>query len=606
MLLSGEAGIGKSRLIAEAALRARDALVISGAATASGTAPYGPLVAALRARLRSEPTALTGCGPLTPHLALILPELGESAIASDRPTLFEAIRCAVAHLAHDRLVLMVLDDLHWSDEATLELLSALTEPLGELSLLVLGAYRSDGLPRDHGVRRLRHELRRAGRLDEVTLGPLVPDEVAVLLEATLGDRPAPSLVRSVQDATQGTPFFVEEFAGALRMSGALYAGRSGLELARHGEVPLPDTVRDAVLVSAAELSEQGHAAAEAAAVAGDPFDLELVVSLSSPEGVGELLECGLVREQADAAVFRHGLARDALYADVPWTRRRSLHRAIAEALEAAGAPSRELATHWLGARDGSRARDALLRAAAEAEAVHAFRDGAEAGRKALDLWPEGEEGGRRGEALERYARCTELAGELAEATRAWRDLAELRGGLARAEAQRRLAAVLAMRGERQPAFTARRLASEGFAAHGAPADAAIELLAMANQQRLAARHGEAIELARRAGSEADEADRLDLRLRAQGLEGMAQAKHDDYAAGVATVRDALAAALDNDMTAVAAELYQRLSLVLYEAADFGHAEEALETALALCEATGPSRGGDRLRVVPGLRAARAR
>jgi hypothetical protein len=84
----------------------------------------------------------------------------------------------VAHLAHDRLVLMVLDDLRWSDEATLELLSALVEPLGELSLLVLGAYRSDGLPRDHGVLRLRHELRRAGRLDEVTLGPLVPDEVA--------------------------------------------------------------------------------------------------------------------------------------------------------------------------------------------------------------------------------------------------------------------------------------------------------------------------------------------------------------------------------------------------------------------------------------------
>ena len=586
MLVSGEAGIGKSRLIAEVAVRARDALVISGAATSSGTAPYGPLVAALRVHLRSDPSAFAGCGPLMTHLALILPELGASDVVSDRPTLFESIRCAVAHLARDRLVLMVLDDLHWSDEATLELLSALAEPVGELSLLVLGSYRSDGLPRDHGVRRLRHELRRSGRLDEVTLGPLVPDEVAVLLAAAFGDRPAPSLVSSVHDATQGTPFFVEELAGALRVSGALHAGRGGLELARHGEVPLPDTVRDAVLVSAAELSEQAHAAAEAAAVAGDAFDLELVVSLSSPEGVGELLECGLVREQAGAAVFRHGLARDALYADVPWMRRRSLHRAIAEALEAAGAPSREIATHWLGARDSSRSRDALLRAAAEAEAVHAFRDGAEAGRKALDLWPEGENDGRRAEALERYARCAELAGELAEATRAWREIAELRDGIGRAEAQRRLAAVLELRGERQPAFTARRLASEGFAGHGAPADAAIELLAMANQQRIAARHGEAIELARRAGSEADEADRLDLRLRAQGLEGMARAKHDDYAAGVATVRDALAVALDNDMTAVAADLYQRLSLALYESADFPHAEEALETALALCETTG--------------------
>ncbi len=590
MLVSGDAGIGKSRLIAEVALRARDALVISGAATSSGTEPYGPLVAALRVRLRSDPSALVACGPLTPHLALILPELGVPPVASDRPTLFEAIRCALAHLAGDQLVLMMLEDLQWSDEATLELLTALAEPLSELSLLVVGSYRSDGLPRDHGVRRLRHELRRCGRLDEVTLGPLVPDEVAVLLATALGDRPAPSLVRSVHDATHGTPFFVEELAGALRVSGALRAGRAGLELVRHGEVPLPDTVRDAVLVSAAGLSEQGRAAAEAAAVAGDAFDVELVVSLSSLEGVGELLECGLVREQAGATGFRHGLARDALYADVPWTRRRSLHRAIAEALEAAGAPSREIASHWLGARDGSRARDALLRAAADAEAVHAFRDGAEAGRKALDLWPEDadedEDGGRRAEALERYARCAELAGELGEATRAWRDLAELQDGLARAGAQRRLAAVLELRGERQPAFIARRLASEGFAAHGAPADAATELLAMANQQRIAARHGEAIELARRASSMADAADRLDLRLRAQGLEGMARAKHGDYAAGVAAVRDALAVALDSDMTAVAADLYQRLSLALYESADFRHAEEALETALALCQATG--------------------
>jgi DNA-binding NarL/FixJ family response regulator len=453
-------------------------------------------------------------------------------------------------------------------------------------LLVLGAYRSDGLPRDHGVRRLRHELRRAGRLDEVALGPLVPDEVAVLLAATLGDRPAPSLLRSVYDATQGTPFFVEELAGAFRVSGALVTGRAGLELARHGEVPLPDTVRDAVLVSAAELSDQGRAAAEAAAVAGDAFDLELVVSLTSADGVGELLECGLVREQGGASVFRHALARDALYADVPWMRRRSLHRAIGEALEAACAPSREIAIHWLGARDGSRARDALLRAATEAEAVHAFRDGVEAVRKALDLWPEGEEGGRRAEALECYARCAEFAGELAEATRAWRDLAELRDGIGRAEAQRRLAAVLELRGERQPAFTARRLAAACFAAHGAPADAAIELLAMANEQRIAARHGEAIELAQRARIEADQADRLDLRLRAQGLEGMARAKHGDYVAGVAAVRDALAVALDGDMTAVAADLYQRLSLALYESADFRHAEEALETALALCETSG--------------------
>lgn len=82
------------------------------------------------------------------------------------------------------------------------------------------------------------------------------------------------------------------------------------------------------------------------------FDLDLVASLSSPDGVAELLERGLAREQdAGSAVFRHGLACDALYADVPWMRRRRLHRALAEALEAAVAPSAVVAAHWLGARD---------------------------------------------------------------------------------------------------------------------------------------------------------------------------------------------------------------------------------------------------------------
>ncbi|MDQ3678469.1 MAG: AAA family ATPase, partial [Actinomycetota bacterium] len=589
LLLSGEAGVGKTCLAVEVARRYTDALLLSGSASHNGSVPYGPVVAALRSRLRSDPGALADCGPLARHLAMILPELGEPAPVTDRPTLFEAIRCALWRLAEDRPVLMVLDDLHWSDEATLELLSALADPLGELCVLVLAAYRSDGLARDHGLRRLRHELRRGGWLDELPLGPLGADEVGELLATVLGSPGSPSLVRSVFDATQGTPFFVEELAAALRVSGSLKPGRHGLELAHHGEIPLPDTVRDAVLISASELSEEGRAAAEAAAVAGVVFDLDLVASLSSPDGVGELLERGLAREQdAGSAIFRHGLARDALYADVPWMRRRRLHRSLAEALEAAVAPSRVIAAHWLGARDGARARVALLRAAAESEAVHAFRDAAAAGRQALDLWPEGEDDALRLEALERYAGCAELSGQLAEATRAWRELASVREGIEQASAQRRLAAVLELRGDRERAFAARGLAAETLAANGAPGEAAIEHLAMANQRRTEAQHAEAIALAETSREEADRAGRLDLRLRALGLEGVARAKGGEYEAGLATVRAALAVALEQDLTAVAADLYQRLSVTLYDAADYPRAEEALDTALDLCRATGDS------------------
>jgi DNA-binding CsgD family transcriptional regulator len=585
VLVSGDAGVGKSRLIAELVGREDDALVLGGAAGQTGSAPYGPMVAALRAGLRARPGSLDPAAALMGHLAMLLPELGAPAATSDRATLVEAIRCALDRFAADQPVLMVLDDLHWSDEATLELLAAMSEPLADLSVLVVAAYRSDGLPRDHGIRRLRHELRRARRLEDLALGPLEPADVAELLALAFEATPAPSLVRSIYDSTQGTAFFVEELASALIVSAALRSGAQGLELDRRREIPIPDTVRDAVIIRASELSEAGRAAAEAAAVAGETFDLDLVASLSGPEGLTELLEHGLARDRdAGTATFRHSLTREALYADVPWMRRRTLHRAIAEAIEPAGAPSREVATHWIGARDGDRARDALLRATIEAEAVYAFRDGAEAARLALDMWPNGADDDRRLETLERYARCAELAGELAEAGRAWRELADVRDGIEGAVAQRKLAAVLDLRGERGPAFAARQVAAEHFAAHGAAADAALELLTMANQLRLAAEHTGAMELAGRARAQAEQAGRLDLRLRALGVEGMARAKHGEHAAGLETVRSALAVALEHGMTVVAAELYQRLSVVLYDGADLRRAEEALETALGLCDA----------------------
>ena len=431
--------------------------MLRGAATQGGTPPYGPLVAALRSRLRAQPGALDGVGPLRAQLALLLPELGEPATAADRPTLFEALRAGYAHLAAAAPAVVLLDDLQWSDEATLEVLAALAEPLGELPLLVLAAYRSDGLPRSHGLRRLRNDLRRAGTLEELVLGPLTEEETAALLAEALGAAPDPALAAAIHARAQGIPFFAEELAEAIR----------------RGDEPqgLPDTVRDAVLVAAAELSPDGRAAAEVAAVAGEAFAPEQVAALAGDAGLGELLERGLVYEGATGETcFRHALAREALYADVPWARRRTLHRALAEELERTGGHSGEVAEHWLGAREPERARAALLRAASESEAVHAYRDAVLAGRRALELWPPGADAARRAEVLERYARCCQPAGDLAEAAGAWRELVALRTDAgdrrAVAQAQRGLAAALELAGERDAALAARTRGGGGVRRDG--------------------------------------------------------------------------------------------------------------------------------------------
>jgi DNA-binding CsgD family transcriptional regulator len=592
VLVAGEAGVGKTRL-AEEALREADAVALRGGAAPGITVPYGSIAAALRSRLRTDPDAFAGVGPLLPHLALILPELGRAAPETDRPTLFEAVRSTLAQVAGKRPAVVLLDDLHWSDGATLELLGALAQPLVELPVLVIGTYRSDGLPRDHPLRALRNDLRRGRLLNELSLEPLDLDATAALLGELLDDAPSPALARTVHERTQGVPFFVEELARALSASGSLGAGRRGLELRARDDVPVPDTVRDAVRLATADLSDDARAAAESAAVAGEAFELELIAGVASADGIAELVEHGVLREGGDGmAAFRHALAREAIYADVPWLRRRELHRRLGNALASAGASSFELATHWLGARDSERAREALLAAVEDFAAVHAYRDAAAAAHQAIELWPEaGEDGGeRRLRAVVRYAECAELGGNPAEAARAWREVSTVReragedGPLA--EACRRLAGAYELTGDRERAFGARERAAEAFSAAGRTADASLERLAMANHHRLGARHRAAVELARAAAADADAAGRPDLRARALGLEGMSRAKGGEYDQGLETARAGLALALELDQPALAAELYQRLSVVLYDAADYGTAMDALDTALELCRIDG--------------------
>ncbi|TMK57876.1 MAG: hypothetical protein E6G51_04990 [Actinobacteria bacterium] len=389
LLLAGEAGVGKSRLAQEAASGAE--VVLYGAASNGATVAYGPIVAALRSRLRADPDALADCGSLVSHLALLLPELGKAADESERATIFEAVRCAFAHLSAEQPAVVVLDDLQWSDDTTLELLAALAAPLREMPVLVLGTYRSDGLPREHRLRWLRNELRRAGLLEELALEPLDQAGVEALLGELLPEAPSPTLTRTVYDRTLGSPFFVEELVTALQARGSLRSGRVGLELVERDEIPVPDSVREAVLVGIGEVSAEGREAAEAAAVLGPQFDLGLAAELTPAAGLAELIEIGLLEERAaGTAAFRHALAQEALYAEVPWARRRDLHRRLAHSLEQTGGSSLEVATHWRGAGEEPRAREALVEAARASEAVCAHRDTLRAAREGLELWPEDE------------------------------------------------------------------------------------------------------------------------------------------------------------------------------------------------------------------------
>jgi hypothetical protein len=178
VLLAGEAGIGKTRLAEEALSRA-GVRVLRARTSPEGAPPFDPIASVLRAFLRLEPHGLAVIGVLEGELAVLLPELGAPLSDGSGAGLLEALRRAFEEIARRGPTAILLDDLHWADETTLaEVLSPLGAALGETSLLVIGVYRSDEIARGHPIRRLRRDLRRAGRLRELVLEPLDAESTA--------------------------------------------------------------------------------------------------------------------------------------------------------------------------------------------------------------------------------------------------------------------------------------------------------------------------------------------------------------------------------------------------------------------------------------------
>jgi DNA-binding CsgD family transcriptional regulator len=590
VLLAGEAGVGKSRLAREALADPRTVFV-EAAASEGGTPPYGPVVEALRAAFREEPDAAERLAHLRTHLATLLPELGDTAGGGDAATLVEALRTAFATLAAARPTLVLLDDLHWADAATIEVLPALAALAPGVPLLVVGTYRSDELPRGHALRRARTELRRAGRLTELAVEPLDERGTRVLASLVLGEEPGPALAAAIWDRSQGVPFFVEELANALRADGRVAAVGQGLELATGSGVALPDTIRDAVLARADGIEPAARAALEAASAVGSSVDLGLLEQLEADDGIEGALASGLLLDLGDGhAAFRHALTREALYQETPWIRRRALHARLSELLEAAGATPELVAGHALAAGQQNRAVPFLLQAAERFCAVHAYRDAARAGRQALELWSGDDDDPVRVAALARLGRCLQLSGELRQAVPVWREVADrsvrlgdLHGS---AVARRELGTALDLLGRCADAYAVLADAAAVFAELGEPVDAARARIVAAGAVHPLHDHVTEATLLRQAQDDARRGGDEELRLTALALEGFALAKQRRLAEGLPLAQRALAEALAASLPEAAAEAYWAVAGILLRAGDEAAARSTLEQAIEHCAATG--------------------
>ncbi|WP_407572591.1 ATP-binding protein [Deinococcus altitudinis] len=599
LLLAGEAGIGKTFLL-QVALAGRALRVLAGPSRdLRGPAPYSPVVALLRAHLATVPTALDHV-PYRSLLALLLPELGTPTSENGRtPTLLQgALRAALRLVTEGGPTggptVLLLEDLHWADYATLDLLPLLPDWLADRPVLILGTYRHEALPRSHPLRRARQELRRTGEVEELSLGALTAAGTAELVAAVVGGPVAADVLNLVYGHSEGVPLYVREYAAALHAGDRLSSGPDGrLTLVPGRSAVLPQTLRDAVLLGLDRLSPEVQLASETAAVLGATFDLEVLADLLPDESVCDtLIECGLLTEDAGKVSFRHGLIRDVVYAGIPWARRRGLHRQVAAALSGAGAPPGVTADHWLAGHEPERARAALLLAAEESCRLHAYRDAAEAAGRALELWPAGKEEARRLEVLAQLGHCALACGLLSEAARAWREAAQAQHEAGNthgvADARRRLAGTLDLQGLWEQASETRRVAAEAFGRCGADAEAAEERLALGTTLRAVSRNVAALEVLALALLDARRAGRRDLEARILGQYGNALARSGQTGPGLKAGREALSIAIEGAFTGATVEVLHRLADSLEHGGDFLGARAAYADAFELCEETGPA------------------
>ena len=504
----------------------------------------------------------------------------------------DAITAALRDAAAGQPVAVFLDDLQWADDGTLDALVAIAAMIETEPVLLLGAYRSDEMPRGHPLRRLRSELRRQGRLREIAVEPFGERDTAALLAKALGTEPAPSLVTTVLGRTGGVPFFVEELAAVLASSKRTRSRASGLELADADGLPLPDSVRDAVvLVRAARIGGDARSALTVAAAVGQSFDLEVAAALASLDEwpVESLHHAFVVEVEPGRLRFRHDLVREAFYGEIPWSKRPALHRAIAQRLEDDRAPASVVAEHWARGREPERARRSFLAAAAEFNAVHAHRDGARCIRRGLALWPEGADDGGRLDALDGSSGAAPSRTAMpSSAVHAWREAADGRrtreepGRLA--ETLRSLAGALELQGQWEDALGAREQAAESFASAGRRPDAAAERLLVATHLRSAASFHAALAVLKTAKAEAQRSARPDLQARALGLEGNVRARMGDRRRSLRLVRAGLALALEHNQAGAAAEIYQRLADSLEHVGDYAAARSTYDEAFGYCTA----------------------
>lgn len=391
VLLSGDAGVGKTRLLDEVATGAseRGFTVLAGHCSDFGDAglPYLPFTEIFGRLTADRPELTEELQRAYPPIHRLLPNqrlIGAESAPGDerinRAALFDAVLGALTQLAEKAPVLLVIEDLHWAEESTRDLLGFLLTRLGEQRLAVLASYRSDDLHRRHPLRRPIAEWSRLPRVRRLALAPLDGDETRALI-GSLHPGPLPEeQVQRIVDRAGGNAFFTEELVAATSMG---------------DDDAVPPELADLLMIRMDTVSEDAAQVARVAAVAGRKVSHPLLSTVAEmPDrqldtALRELVDAHVIEQQGETGYgFRHALLAEAVYDDLLPGERVRLHAAYAAALQTQMVPgtAAELARHATNSHDLPTAFEARIRAGDEAISVAAPQEALQHYEKALELF----------------------------------------------------------------------------------------------------------------------------------------------------------------------------------------------------------------------------
>lgn len=358
VLVGGEPGVGKTRLVGELArgAHADGAVVLFGRCDEEMGVPYQPFAEALGTFAAATPdddALRRTLGPSSAELVRLVPSLGtrlhlpepvRADPETERYRLFEAVTAWLATVSADAPVVLFLDDLHWAARPTLLLLRHLVRHRDDHPVLVVATYRDTDLARGHPLSEALADLRREPDVHRIALRGLGEDEVVELVASAAGhelDGPGVQLAQEVHGETEGNPFFIGQVLRHLVETGAVQDVEGRWIVSPHRAVGIPEGVREVIGKRLSQLAPETNDVLSVAAVIGREFDSALLVRASGLDGervLDALEEAETSRlvlplgGREDRRTFAHALVRSTLYEEIPTTRRLRIHRRIAEAL----------------------------------------------------------------------------------------------------------------------------------------------------------------------------------------------------------------------------------------------------------------------------------